>query len=396
MWEIFGMQLAHNIAPALVTQPALRGRGTPLSPPNRFDAQHVEVLPEAQSEVLSQREGEPLRHPLTVVQPDNAKSILNKIDSPDLPFKWTLNPYRGCEHGCVYCYARPGHEYLSLSCGLDFETKIFAKHDAPQLLRKALAKESWEGEPIVLSGVTDPYQPIEDELRLTRQCLEVCLELRQPVCIVTKNRRIVRDLDILSQLARLNLVDVAISVTTLDPHLASIMEPRASSPASRVDAIYKLSQAGVPTMVMVAPVIPAINDHEMPAILKRCKVAGARAAGTVLLRLPHQLKELFLQWLATHFPDRAAKVESQVRDTRDGELYTTGWFERGRGSGALADQIRTTFEVFSRRNGLEKRLPPLSRTLFQLRKAQPQSSEREQIEPAPHEGLMQRAQLALF
>jgi DNA repair photolyase len=374
---------------------AIRGRGTPLAPPNRFDTLRHETLPEAAAELALQREGEPLRHPLTVVQPDEAKTILNKVDSPDLPFKWTLNPYRGCEHGCVYCYARPGHEYLSLSCGLDFETKLFAKHDAPQLLRKALAKESWEGEPIVLSGVTDPYQPIEEELRITRACLEVCLELRQPVCVITKSRRVTRDLDVLSELAKLNLVHVVISVTTLDHSLASIMEPRASSPASRVDAIHKLAQAGVPTMVMVAPVIPAINDHEVPAILKRCRVAGARAAGTVLLRLPHQLKELFLQWLRTHFPDRAAKVESQIRDTRDGELYTSGWFERGRGSGALADQLRSTFEVFARRNGLDKRLPPLNRTLFALRKG-------ESVLPSPPAAasgapsVMERAQLGLF
>jgi len=381
------------------TPPAkLKGRGTAISPKNRFDAMHVEQLPEAELELAKQREeelkageqSEPKRHPLTVVQPDESKSILNKVDSPDLPFKWTLNPYRGCEHGWVYCYARPGHEYLSLSCGLDFETKLFAKHDAPQLLRQAIAKESWEGEPIVLSGVTDPYQPIEEELRITRQCLEVCLEKRQPVCIVTKNRRVTRDLDVLAELAKLNLVHVALSVTTLDHKLASIMEPRASSPASRVDAIHKLSQAGVPTMVMVAPIIPAINDHEIPAILKRCKVAGARSAGTVLLRLPYQLKEVFLQWLQAHFPDRAAKVEAQIRDTRDGDLYSSGWFERGRGSGALADQIRTTFEVFARRSGLDKRLPPLNRQLFLMRRSeQPE-------EPKPANTAMEKAQLGLF
>jgi DNA repair photolyase len=201
---------------------------------------------------------------------------------------------------------------------------------------------------------------------------------------------VTRDLDVLAELAKLNLVHVALSVTTLDHKLASIMEPRASSPASRVDAIHKLSQAGVPTMVMVAPIIPAINDHEIPAILKRCKVAGARSAGTVLLRLPYQLKEVFLQWLQAHFPDRAAKVEAQIRDTRDGDLYSSGWFERGRGSGALADQIRTTFEVFARRSGLDKRLPPLNRQLFLMRRSeQPE-------EPKPANTAMEKAQLGLF
>lgn len=392
------MRLVHDTEdhPISLVPAPVKGRGTSLNVANRFDTAHVEEVPEAAEQVALQRDGEPRSHPLTFVQPDESRTILNKVDSPDLPFKWTLNPYRGCEHGCVYCYARPGHEYLSLSCGLDFETKLFAKHDAPQLLRKALAKPSWEGEPIVMSGVTDPYQPIEEELRITRQCLEVCLELRQPVCIITKNRRITRDLDLLTELARLNLVHVAISVTTLDHKLASILEPRASSPASRVDAIHKLTQAGVPTMVMVAPVIPAINDHEVPAILKRCKVAGARSAGTVLLRLPYQVKELFLTWLRTHFPDRAAKVEAQIRDTREGELYTTGWFERGRGSGALADQIRTTFEVFARRNGLDKRLPPLNRTLFLLRRTTELSDEPARESCPAQPTAMDRAQLGLF
>jgi DNA repair photolyase len=291
---------------------------------------------------------------------------LNYVDSPDLGFHWTLNPYRGCEHGCTYCYARPTHEYLGLSSGLDFETKLFAKPRAPELLRKALCKPTWKPQPIVMAGVTDVYQPIEADHEITRRCLEVCLEFRQPVAVITKNKLILRDLDILQRLAAEGLVHAALSITTLDHKLAASMEPRASSPRARLDAVRELAKAGVPVGVMTAPIIPGLNDEEIPALLRASAGAGARWAGYVLLRLPHQNKELFLDWLRRTFPQRAAKIESLVRQTRAGELYDARWNVRGRGEGAVAENIRRTHEIFRRRYRLDARLPALETGKFRV------------------------------
>lgn len=290
---------------------------------------------------------------------DASRSIVNRVDSPDLKLGWTLNPYRGCEHGCIYCYARPTHEYLGMSCGLDFETRLVAKHDAPELLRRWIERPSWCGEPIMLSGVTDPYQPVESELEITRRCLIVCLETRQPVTIITKSRLILRDLDVLEDLHRHELVHVALSITTLDSSLAARMEPRASSPSARLDAVAKVAATGVPVSVMMAPIIPAINDHEIPSVLKAASETGARRAGYVLLRLPYQIKDLFLDWLRRHFPDRAAKVESFIRESRGGELYDPRFFTRQRGVGPRARQIHETFTLFARRFGVDQEVPPL-------------------------------------
>ena len=335
------------------THASVRGRGAQLNPANRFEPISLHILAEHMEQVaLEHPEG--ARVPTRVFR-DNARTVINPVDSPDLHFKWTLNPYRGCEHGCVYCYARPTHETFGLSCGLDFETQIFAKENAPELLLMELAHPKWTGEPIMMSGVTDPYQPIERALRITRRCLEVMASCAQPTTIVTKNAMVTRDTDLLSQLARSNAAGVAISITTLDNRLASTMEPRASAPAERLRAIRTLADAGVPVSVMVAPVIPAINDHEIPAILKAAADHGATGAGYVLLRLPDQIKDLYLDWLAREFPDRAAHAENQLRDARRGDLYQSRWNERQRGVGPRAEQIRSVFDMFKRTLHLDKR-----------------------------------------
>ncbi len=271
----------------------MRGRGAGLNPGNRFEDVRLHVLGEHLDEIATQ-DDDGVQVKTRVVR-DASRTVINPVDSPDLAFDWTINPYRGCEHGCIYCYARPGHEYLSLSCGLDFETVILAKHDAPTLLRRELMKESWKGETIMMSGVTDPYQPVERALRITRGCLEVCAEFRQPVSLITKNRLILRDLDILLKLHEHGAVRCAVSLTTLDASLASKMEPRASSPGARLETIRVLASHGIPVTVMTAPIIPRINDHELPALLAAAAQAGASGAGYILLRLPHQIKALFLE-----------------------------------------------------------------------------------------------------
>ncbi|MFM9956673.1 MAG: PA0069 family radical SAM protein [Phycisphaerales bacterium] len=335
----------------------VRGRGAQLNPPNRFEPISLHVLGEHLDEIAVEHPGsaEGGVSVRTRVFRDHAKTVINPVDSPDLHMKWTLNPYRGCEHGCVYCYARPTHETFGLSCGLDFETQIFAKEDAPALLLKELAHPKWTGEPIMLSGITDPYQPVERALRITRRCLEVMAACGQPVTIVTKNAMVTRDIDVIAALAKVGAANVALSITTLDNRLASTMEPRASAPGERLRAIRTLADAGIPVTVMVAPVIPALNDHEILTILKAAQEHGATGAGYVLLRLPYQIKELYLDWLAREFPDRAAKAESQLREARRGELYQSGWKERQRGVGARAEQIKTMFEMFKRSLGMNER-----------------------------------------
>jgi len=359
-------------ADALTTGP-IKGRGAGLNPGNRFEDVRLHVLGEYLDEIRLERENQTVDGSApggeagpseaislaTRVYHDRSRTVLNHVESPDIGFSWTVNPYRGCEHGCIYCYARPGHEYLGWSCGVDFETRILAKVDAPDLLREALLKPTWNGEPIVVSGVTDPYQPVERRLRITRRVLEVCRDLAQPVSLITKNSLIARDVDLLGDLARHQAASAAISVTTLDNELASRMEPRASAPSARLNAIRTLAQAGVPVSVMVAPIIPSINDHEIAPILEAAAEAGARNAGYVMLRLPHQNKDLFLDWLRRHFPDRAARVESQVRAMHGGELYDARWFKRQRGEGPLARQIERAFEVFKKRAGFSRPAPLL-------------------------------------
>ncbi|MFN0010213.1 MAG: PA0069 family radical SAM protein [Phycisphaerales bacterium] len=345
-----------------LTNGPVRGRGSNLNPGNRFEDVRLHVLGEHLDEQLRDHpSGVQVR---TQVFTDDTQSVVNKVESPDIPFNWSLNPYRGCEHGCIYCYARPGHEYLALSSGLDFETKIIAKPRAPELLRQFIAQPAWNGEPIVLSGVTDPYQPVERELRITRRCLEVCAGARQPISLITKNHLITRDLDVLGEMASWRGVRVAVSLTTLDAALAAKMEPRASVPRERLAAIRELVAAGVPVAVMTAPIIPAINDRELPALLEAAAEAGAQSAGMVLLKLPHQIKALFLEWLQRHFPDRAAHVESLIRQCRGGELYDAAFFNRQRGTGPLAATIRDTFSMFAKRHDLTRRLPALNSAAF--------------------------------
>lgn len=323
-----------------------RGRGAVVSPDNRFEKTRYELDEEFDTS------DEPA--PATEFIPDRARTIVASNNSPDVGFEKSINPYRGCEHGCSYCFARPTHEYLGLSSGIDFETKILVKHDAPALLRAELSSSKWKPQVLAMSGVTDCYQPIEKKLQLTRGCIAVLNEFRNPVTIITKNALVARDADLLGELAACGAASVNLSITTLDPALAGIMEPRASRPANRLAAMRKLTQAGVPVGVMVAPVIPGINDHEIPAILEACAEAGAVSAGYVLLRLPWSVREMFVAWLEEHFPSRREKVLSRVREMRDGKLYQTEWGARQKGTGAWAEQIGTLFRVSAKRAGLDR------------------------------------------
>lgn len=339
-----------------------RGRGAQLNPPNRFEPVRLSVLGEYMDELARD-----LPHGAQVptrVFRDAARSIINRVDSPDMPFNWTINPYRGCEHGCIYCYARPTHENFGLSCGLDFETQLFAKLDAPRLLRRELAHPKWTAEHIVMSGVTDPYQPIERSLRITRECLEVIAECRQPVSIITKGQLVTRDIDLLSDLASHQAARVAISLTTLDASLARAMEPRASAPAARLDAIRACSTAGIPTIAMIAPIIPGMNDQEIPALLAAARDAGAQFAGSTLLHMPHQVSDLFLDWLRRERPLQTRKVELRIRATRNGALNDNAFGARLRGTGVHAEQIRRLFRVHARREGLDGSPAPLSGAAF--------------------------------
>jgi DNA repair photolyase len=343
-------------------RPVAKGRGSPINPPNRFGGPHYELDLEQLAD--DPEHLEPLRKVPTEYFPDRSRSIVTENNSPDVGFRYSINPYRGCQHGCAYCYARPTHEYLGLSAGLDFETKIFVKEDAPDLFRDFLAQDGWRPEPIALSGVTDCYQPAERHFRLTRRCLEVAAEARQPMTIVTKNALVLRDLDVLREQAAANLVHVALSLTTLDAGLARVMEPRTSTPAARLRAVAALAGAGVPVQVLVAPVIPGLNDSEIPALLAAARQAGAGAAGYVLLRLPLTVLPVFTEWLERTQPQRAARVLARVRSCRGGRLNDARFGKRMRGSGEIAAQIRDLFHVFARKHGLDGELPPLDCTAF--------------------------------
>jgi DNA repair photolyase len=343
-------------------QPIAKGRGSQLNPPNRFGGPTHEL----DLEQLEHDEDyiESLKHRPTEYIPDHSRSIVAENQSPDVGFRFSINPYRGCAHGCSYCYARPYHEYLGLNAGLDFETKVFVKHDAPALFREFLAKEGWEPEPIALSGVTDCYQPAERQYRLTRGCLEVALEARQPVKIITKNALVVRDLDLLREMAAARLVSVTLSVTTLAPELARSMEPRTSTPAARLRAVRALTDAGVPAGVLVAPVIPGLNDTEIPAILAAARAAGALRAGYVLLRLPLSVAPVFREWLEREQPGRLDRIEAHIRSTRSGRMNVSEFGTRMRGTGELADQIARIFRVFARKHALDGSSLPLDCTQF--------------------------------
>jgi DNA repair photolyase len=336
--------------------------GSQLDPPNRFDRVHT-VLDlehvEWDDEYLRERDDRRVEY-----LPDASQSIISENDSPDIPYRYSLNPYRGCTHGCAYCYARNTHEYLGLNAGLDFETKILVKHEAPRLLREFLARPSWRPEPLMFCGVTDCYQPAERQFRLTRGCLEVLWECRQPVGLITKNALVVRDLDVLSEMACHGLVHVAISITTLDVELARTMEPRTSIPAARLRAIRMLSEAGVPVRAMTAPIIPGLNDREIPALLEAVKEAGAQDVGYVLLRLPITVEPVFREWLRRTHPLQAERIEGLIQRTRRGAMSSARFGERMKGHGRIAEQIRAMFQVFRDKLGFGG-LPPLDCERFQ-------------------------------
>jgi DNA repair photolyase len=331
-------------------------RGALGNPANRFE--RLQLEPDADWNP----DEDPL--PRTQFLKDHSASIIAYNNSPDIGFDASLNPYRGCEHGCVYCYARPTHEYLGFSSGLDFETKIMVKENAPQLLRAELSSPKWQPQIIVMSGVTDCYQPVERKLKLTRACLEVLAEFRNPVAIITKNALVTRDVDVLAELARHQAATVCLSITTLDPELRRVMEPRTSPAPARLEAIRQLVAAGIPVSVNVAPVIPGLNDHEIPAILQAAAAAGATGAGFTMLRLPHANTELFVQWLATHYPHHKDKVLNQLRTMRDGKLYDSQWGSRMKGEGIFAEQIQRIFTVARRKAGIKNDQPPLSTAAF--------------------------------
>ena len=339
-----------------------RGRGSHVNPPNRFERLHVEPDLDQLAPDDDFRLGP--GNPSTEYIPDDSRSIVTENDSPDVPFRYSLNPYRGCSHGCAYCYARPTHEYLGFSAGLDFETKILVKPRAAALFRQFLSRPGWRPEPIALSGVTDPYQPAEREFQLTRQCLEVALEARQPILITTKNALVVRDLDWLRPMAELGLVHVSMSITSLKPSLIRVMEPRTSAPQARLRAMKQLVEAGVPVCAVVAPVIPGLTDSEIPAILAACAEAGVRSADYQLLRLPLSVKPVFLEWLARTHPLQRERVEALIRSTRDGQLSCAEFGRRMTGAGALAEQIGQLFRAFARKHGLDREMPKLDGRRF--------------------------------
>jgi len=334
----------------------IRGRGAAENPRNRFEALSFdwdEDLPPDEKPA-----------PKTRFYEDASESLITYNQSPDIPFKASVNPYRGCEHGCAYCYARPTHEYLGFSAGLEFESKIMVKSRAPELLRKEFASHKWEPQLLAFGGVTDPYQPIERKLKIMRRCLEVCLEARNPIGLVTKNRMVTRDVDILSEMAAQRLAQVYVSINSLDTELARRMEPRTSSPRDRLETVERLANAKVPVGALVAPVVPGLNDHEIPEVLKAVYEAGAGFAAPIMLRLPYGVKDLFLDWLKREYPSKANRVESRIRDMRGGDLTSNTFKERMRGAGVFADQIHQLFKVTARRYGLDKAMVPLDVSKF--------------------------------
>lgn len=345
----------------------IRGRGASWSPANRFEKLHVDLNDPDVVDVDLETEERPRRG--TQYFRDGTKSIITRNNSPDVGFETSLNPYRGCEHGCIYCYARPTHEYLGLSAGLDFESKIMVKINAAELLRAELESPRWQPQTLVMSGVTDPYQPVERKLRLTRGCLEVLAKFRNPVSIITKNRLVTRDIDLLSDLAAHNATAVNVSVTSLDSNLQRVLEPRTSSPQARLDAIRQLRSAGIPVGVMVAPIIPGLTDHEVPRILDACANAGVQFAGYTIVRLPWAVAPLFERWLEEHFPERKEKVLGRIRDLRGNRLNNYKWHTRMTGEGIFAEQIASLFKVGCHRAGIGKR-PQLSVAAFRRTKEQ--------------------------
>jgi DNA repair photolyase len=347
-----------SLSPVRVVSDRRRGRGAVSNASGRFEPQSRTVFDDGWESL------EDLPPFKTFVQEERARKVITRNESPDLGFDRSINPYRGCEHGCIYCYARPSHAYQGLSPGLDFESKLFVKPDAPDLLLRELSAPGYEPKMIALGTNTDPYQPIERKWQVTRRILEVLRDANHPVGIVTKSALVMRDMDILSEMAAKGLAKVAVSITTLDPRLARAMEPRAATPARRLEALRTLTNAGIPTAVMAAPIIPAINDSEVERILDAAADAGVTEAGYVMLRLPLEIKDLFREWLGEHFPDKQKHVISLVRDLHGGKDYDATFGKRQTGSGPYAWSIGRRFELACRRLGLNRRRMRLTTALF--------------------------------
>jgi DNA repair photolyase len=339
-------------------RPARKGRGARTNPTGRFERTWLEPDLEAPARTQSRT------HPPTQTLPDPTRSALTYNKSPDIPFDASLNPYRGCEHGCAYCYARPTHEYLGYSAGLDFETKILVKEHAPERLREELAAARWKPQVVALSGVTDAYQPLERGLELTRRCVEVFAEFRNPLAVITKNALVTRDIDLFLRLHEVQAVSIDISLTTLDAALQRDLEPRASAPHERLRAVERLAEAGLPVGVNIAPIIPGLTDSEIPALLAAAASAGAQRAGKIILRLPHGLRDLFDDWLLSHRPLRRDKVLHRIESLRGGRLNDPRFGTRLEGEGRFAEQIEDLFRLMARRHGLDRPHPPLSTAAF--------------------------------
>ena len=346
-------------------------RGATQNPPGRFEVLHIEPDADTIGDSADAEDTTPTRSEPTLYLHDASRSIISSNDSPDVPFDRSVNPYRGCEHGCIYCYARPTHEYLGLSAGLDFETRIFVKLHAPELLRAELSRRSWKPRLLAMSGVTDPYQPIERRLELTRRCLEVLAEFRNPVGVITKSALVTRDLDILAELAAHSAVSVTLSITTLDEDVRRAMEPRAATAERRLEALARLRDRGIPAGVSIAPVVPGLTDHEMAPILAQAAEAGAQYAHFIMLRLPYGVKDLFEAWLDEYFPDRKQKVLNRIRDLRGGKLTAPAFGERMRGAGVWADTIAAMFHAARKQAGIPSRHPELSTAAFRKPTGQP-------------------------
>jgi len=339
-----------------------KSRGAGFNPQNRFEKLYVDYYDE-NLDYYDNDDGE-VKHIPTTFYLDNSKSILAKNDSPDLGFDYSINPYRGCEHGCVYCYARPSHEYLGFSAGLDFETKIMVKMEAPQLLEKEFLKKIWKPQPIMFSGNTDCYQPIERKLEITRKCAQVFQKFNHPVGLITKNALIQRDIDILAEMAKQNLSTAVISITTLKRDLSRKLEPRTSVPAVRFETVEKLAKAGIPTGVNVAPIIPGLNDEEIPAILKLASECGAAFAGHTIMRLPYSVKDIFLEWLGRNYPEKALKIINRIHEVREGNLSDPNFGTRMSGKGEIAEAIHKLFKISCEKYGLNKQKMKLNYNLF--------------------------------